>query len=50
MGLQQGGNEVAKCIWLKNYRMDNVEPETDNDVRAFIRQKYCKFKFCLIYL
>ncbi|KAI9496890.1 hypothetical protein BDB00DRAFT_807700 [Zychaea mexicana] len=45
VALQQGGNEVAKSIWLSSYRMDNVEPETDNDVRAFIRQKYYEHKW-----
>ncbi|KAI8140155.1 hypothetical protein BJV82DRAFT_671925 [Fennellomyces sp. T-0311] len=45
VSLQQGGNEVARSIWLSNYRMDNTEPETDNDVRAFIRQKYYEHKW-----
>ncbi|KAI7856503.1 hypothetical protein BDC45DRAFT_56977 [Circinella umbellata] len=45
VALQQGGNEVAKSLWLKNYRTDNVEPETDNDVRAFMRQKYFEHKW-----
>lgn len=42
MALQQGGNQVARAIWLSNYGKDNVDPETDDEVRAFIRQKYCK--------
>lgn len=42
VALQQGGNQVARAIWLSNYGKDNVDPETDDEVRAFIRQKYCK--------
>lgn len=40
VALQQGGNEIARAIWLSNYRMDNIEPETDADLREFIYQKY----------
>ncbi|CDH53125.1 predicted protein [Lichtheimia corymbifera JMRC:FSU:9682] len=43
--LQQGGNEVARAIWLSNYGKDNVDPETDDEVRAFIRQKYYEQKW-----
>ncbi|CDS14185.1 hypothetical protein LRAMOSA06355 [Lichtheimia ramosa] len=45
VALQQGGNQVARAIWLSNYGKDNVDPETDDEVRAFIRQKYYEQKW-----
>ncbi|KAI7877682.1 Arf GTPase activating protein [Lichtheimia hyalospora FSU 10163] len=45
VSLQQGGNQVARAMWLSNYGKDNVDPETDDEVRAFIRQKYYEQKW-----
>lgn len=41
-----GGNGVARKIWLSNYSTPNSpEPESDDDVRAFMRQKYYENKW-----
>lgn len=45
VALQQGGNEVAKSIWLSTYNSNTTEPETDGDVRLFMRQKYYEQKW-----
>ncbi|KAG2201406.1 hypothetical protein INT47_001455 [Mucor saturninus] len=45
VALQHGGNEVARTIWLSNYRIDTPEPETDADIRLFMRQKYYEQKW-----
>lgn len=45
VALQHGGNEVARTIWLSNYNMNTVEPESDGDVRLFMRQKYYEQKW-----
>ncbi|CAO3631353.1 unnamed protein product [Mucor hiemalis] len=45
LALQHGGNEVARSIWLSTYRMSTPEPETDGDVRLFMRQKYYEQKW-----
>ncbi|KAG0163114.1 hypothetical protein DFQ30_000727 [Apophysomyces sp. BC1015] len=45
VALQQGGNEIGRGIWLSNYRMSSSEPETDSDVRLFMRQKYYEQKW-----
>lgn len=44
--MKQGGNGVALKIWLSNYSThDAPEPESDADVRAFMRQKYYENKW-----
>ncbi|KAI8087244.1 hypothetical protein BDF21DRAFT_485733 [Thamnidium elegans] len=43
--LQHGGNEVARTIWLSTYSMNTPEPETDGDIRLFMRQKYYEQKW-----
>lgn len=41
-----GGNGVAQKIWLSNYStLNSPEPESDDDVRAFMRQKYYENKW-----
>ncbi|GAA5797034.1 hypothetical protein HPULCUR_002412 [Helicostylum pulchrum] len=46
LALKQGGNGVALKIWLSNYSThDSPEPESDDDVRAFMRQKYYESKW-----
>ncbi|KAI8081128.1 hypothetical protein BDF21DRAFT_418443 [Thamnidium elegans] len=46
LALKQGGNGVALKIWLSNYSThDSPEPESDDDVRAFMRQKYFENKW-----
>ncbi|KAI9483736.1 MAG: hypothetical protein EXX96DRAFT_537046 [Benjaminiella poitrasii] len=46
VALQHGGNEVARSIWLSHYNVaNNSEPETDSDVRSFMRQKYHEQKW-----
>ncbi|KAL0143564.1 hypothetical protein V8B55DRAFT_1478630 [Mucor lusitanicus] len=45
VALQHGGNEVARTIWLSNYNMNTAEPESDGDVRLFMRQKYYEQKW-----
>lgn len=45
VALQHGGNGVAKSIWLSNYSSNTPEPETDGDVRLFMRQKYYEQKW-----
>ena len=45
VALQHGGNEIARTIWLSNYNMNTVEPESDGDVRLFMRQKYYEQKW-----
>ncbi|KAI9357886.1 hypothetical protein BD770DRAFT_91529 [Pilaira anomala] len=46
VALKQGGNEVARKIWLSNYSTHNSpEPESDDDIRAFMRQKYFENKW-----
>ncbi|GAA5800385.1 hypothetical protein HPULCUR_005814 [Helicostylum pulchrum] len=43
--LQHGGNEVARTIWLSTYSINTPEPETDGDIRLFMRQKYYEQKW-----
>ncbi|CEP15920.1 hypothetical protein [Parasitella parasitica] len=43
--LEHGGNGVARMIWLSNYNINTVEPESDGDVRLFMRQKYYEQKW-----
>lgn len=44
--MKQGGNGIALKIWLSNYSThDSPEPESDGDVRAFMRQKYYENKW-----
>ena len=45
VALQHGGNGIARTIWLSNYNMNTVEPESDGDVRLFMRQKYYEQKW-----
>ncbi|KAI8374603.1 uncharacterized protein BYT42DRAFT_547617 [Radiomyces spectabilis] len=45
VAIQQGGNEIARRIWLSTYNSSTTEPETDNDVRLFMRQKYYEQKW-----
>lgn len=45
VALQHGGNEVARTIWLSKYRIDTPEPESDSDIRLFMRQKYYEQKW-----
>ncbi|KAF7729363.1 ArfGAP with FG repeats 1 [Apophysomyces ossiformis] len=45
VALQQGGNEIARQIWLSSYKMGTSDPETDSDVRLFMRQKYYEQKW-----
>ncbi|KAI8576326.1 hypothetical protein K450DRAFT_257230 [Umbelopsis ramanniana AG] len=46
VALQNGGNAVAQRIWLSHYKGTAPEPETDSDVRWFMRQKYYDSKWC----
>ncbi|KAG2180473.1 hypothetical protein INT44_003477 [Umbelopsis vinacea] len=46
VALQNGGNAVAQRIWLGHYKGTAPEPETDSDVRWFMRQKYYESKWC----
>lgn len=46
VALQYGGNAVAQGIWLRHYKGTAPEPETDSDVRWFMRQKYYESKWC----
>ncbi|CAO3692644.1 unnamed protein product [Umbelopsis ramanniana] len=46
VALQNGGNAVAQTIWLGYYKGTAPEPETDPDVRWFMRQKYYDSKWC----
>lgn len=45
--LELGGNGIASKIWLScGYNtMDTPEPESDGEVRAFMRQKYYERKW-----
>ncbi|KAI8992415.1 hypothetical protein BDB01DRAFT_847793 [Pilobolus umbonatus] len=43
--LQHGGNAVAQSLWLSTYNMSTAEPETDADIRLFMRQKYYEQKW-----
>ncbi|KAI7889700.1 uncharacterized protein EV154DRAFT_272040 [Mucor mucedo] len=46
LALKQGGNGMAIKIWLSNYSThDAPEPESDDDIRAFMRQKYYENKW-----
>ncbi|OBZ89785.1 Arf-GAP domain and FG repeat-containing protein 1 [Choanephora cucurbitarum] len=45
VALEYGGNEVARAIWLNGYNHNLPEPETDGDVRLFMRQKYYEQKW-----
>ncbi|ORE15241.1 hypothetical protein BCV71DRAFT_36835 [Rhizopus microsporus] len=45
VALEHGGNEVARTIWLSTYNMSTPDPETDGDVRMFMRQKYYEQKW-----
>lgn len=46
LALKQGGNGIALKIWLSNYSThDAPEPESDDDIRAFMRQKYFENKW-----
>ncbi|KAG2174098.1 hypothetical protein INT43_004118 [Umbelopsis isabellina] len=45
VALQLGGNAVARSIWLGSYKGTAPEPETDNEVRWFMRQKYYESKW-----
>ncbi|KAI8971502.1 hypothetical protein BDF20DRAFT_683592 [Mycotypha africana] len=46
LALEHGGNEIACQIWLSNYNThDAPEPQSDADVRAFMRQKYYELKW-----
>ncbi|KAI7901600.1 uncharacterized protein BX663DRAFT_98863 [Cokeromyces recurvatus] len=46
LALKYGGNGIALKIWLSNYSThDSPEPESDNDIRAFMRQKYYENKW-----
>jgi hypothetical protein len=46
LALKHGGNGIALKIWLSNYSTHgSPEPETDGDVRAFMRQKYYENKW-----
>ncbi|KAJ2960156.1 hypothetical protein NQZ79_g4535 [Umbelopsis isabellina] len=45
VALQLGGNAVARSIWLGTYKGTAPEPETDNEVRWFMRQKYYESKW-----
>ncbi|KAM3583215.1 hypothetical protein VKS41_004134 [Umbelopsis sp. WA50703] len=45
VALQLGGNAVARSIWLGTYKGSAPEPETDNEVRWFMRQKYYESKW-----
>jgi hypothetical protein len=46
VALQNGGNAVAQSIWLGHYKGTAPEPESDSDVRWFMRQKYYESKWC----
>jgi hypothetical protein len=45
--LEHGGNGIAGKIWLScGYNtVDTPEPESDGEVRAFMRQKYYEKKW-----
>lgn len=43
--MQYGGNKVAGSIWLSTFHSSTPEPETDSDVRMFMRQKYYEQKW-----
>ncbi|KAI8074910.1 hypothetical protein BC940DRAFT_1480 [Gongronella butleri] len=47
MALELGGNGIAAKIWLAGYNAQHStpEPESDDDVRAFMRQKYFEQKW-----
>ncbi|KAI8370923.1 hypothetical protein BD560DRAFT_446822 [Blakeslea trispora] len=45
VALEYGGNGVARTIWLHGYNHNLPEPETDGDVRMFMRQKYYEQKW-----
>ncbi|KAI9472289.1 MAG: hypothetical protein EXX96DRAFT_351559 [Benjaminiella poitrasii] len=46
LALKHGGNGIALKIWLSNYSThSSPEPESDSDVRAFMRQKYYENKW-----
>ncbi|KAI8879210.1 Arf GTPase activating protein [Backusella circina FSU 941] len=45
LSLDLGGNKVAEAIWLSTYHANTPEPETDSDVRYFMRQKYYEQKW-----
>ncbi|CAO3651363.1 unnamed protein product [Cunninghamella echinulata] len=46
VALELGGNGKATKIWLNGFNAQNTpEPETDGDVRAFMRQKYYESKW-----
>ncbi|RCH85055.1 ArfGAP with FG repeats 1 [Rhizopus stolonifer] len=45
VALEYGGNQVARTIWLSTYNNNLPEPETDGDVRLFMRQKYYEQKW-----
>lgn len=43
--MQVGGNGVAAQIWLARYHATGSEPEYENELRDFIRQKYVERKW-----
>ncbi|RUS21598.1 hypothetical protein BC937DRAFT_92142 [Endogone sp. FLAS-F59071] len=43
--LQVGGNGVAAQIWLARYHATGSEPEHEDELRDFIRQKYVERKW-----
>ncbi|CAO3652181.1 unnamed protein product [Cunninghamella blakesleeana] len=46
VALELGGNGKAAKIWLNGFNSQNTpEPETDGEVRAFMRQKYYETKW-----
>lgn len=46
LALKHGGNGIALKIWLSNYSAHHAsEPESDDDIRAFMRQKYYENKW-----
>ncbi|ORX55104.1 Arf GTPase activating protein [Hesseltinella vesiculosa] len=48
LALEMGGNGVASTIWLHGFNAKSTpEPDTDTEVREFMRQKYYDQKWLL---